>query len=302
MDVPEPMSDQALLEALQSEIVLEGNNPSLFYHASDLAYRAGDESLAAEYLARALHMSLEKLEQVVERVIVWKEGVAVLDRIVPKQPTAQRRLSQALARQWHFREAKDHWDQAMALENRTLTDPEPGNLVTNGRFFDPLGSHFLGWDLQPTEGVVFERSDGSPGFTVKLNHSPSTFFHLTQAVQVESQTTYRFTAKIKVEGGHLRRRSSFGFEVIHPFDFSIWSAQARCEILQTGNRPSCEGQTMDEDGFFTLQFDFTPPHPLRVVILRMTWSGRPYRGRLFVDHVRIEPVAMPEGAANVPTP
>ena len=178
---------------------------------------------------------------------------------------------------------------------------DPTNLVANGSFADPLSSHFLGWEWLNREGVVFEKLPDSAGLLIRMNNAPATYFHLVQQVAVEPEVTYRFAAKVKFRGRDFRSNSSFGFEVIHPYDFSIWSAGKRCEVQSAETKTVCRDLETDEAGFSTLQFTFSPPSPLRMVLLRLVWTADGKQGRLWIDDIWIEKIVQDEEAADVPT-
>lgn len=289
---------ERMIKELRATMQFEGRDPAIYRFAADLAFRAQDEDLAAEYYTTAFQMSLDGLEQLVVKIALWESGLDILEQIIPKTPTARLRLSKALAKGWHFDTGKKQWDLAQKLKNETIFDDSPTNLVANGNFQYPLGSHFLGWELRSRKGVNEQRAKGASGLAFELNGAPEKYFHLTQPIPVEPKSTYRFSARVKPEGMEIKSGSSFGFEVIHPYDFSIWSACKKCEIARKMGRVICRGEQSDQYGYYTLRFDFTVPQPLRMVILRFLWSNNPSKGRVTLDDIRIERIEQNPGRDN----
>lgn len=276
---------------LTQAMAFEGKNPNLYRVAGTLANRLGNTEMAEDYYSKSLNLSLEGLEDILNNVLTWEDGHDRIDNIVPQTEQAQDRLAQALVEHWQFEMAKVHWERALSMRGETppLTDPE--NLVTNGNFSHDLGTCFVDWQVQRLPGVSFKQQyEKGEGLMFELFHSPRIYYHATQKIPVVPGTPYRFSALIKPEGRKLKPASRFGFEVVHPIDQNIWSAGHDCVIWKKRGRNICEGSPENENGYFEMAFDFTPPQPLRMVILRFKWSGNPDIGTVKISNIRIEKI------------
>lgn len=284
------ISNQEIISRLEEAMKWEGQNPRLFLYAGDLAKRAGREDIAGGYYSKALLTRLDSTEAIVEKVALWDEGFAALEKIIPQTAVAQERLSKALVTQWRFDLAKEAWEKARRANGETVPIDPADNLVANGDFKDPMGSHFLGWKARKLPGVKIDFEPSVSGAIIKLDRGPKQYFHFSQIIPVEPNKTYRFSARVKPSGSELRSGSSFGFEVIHPYDFTIWSKGAGCIISQRMNETVCRNLTLDHEGYYNLTFEFTPGQPLRMIILRLVWKNDPDKGILSIGRVRIEPI------------
>ena len=284
---PRQLSPDVIINELKESMLYEGRDPAIYRFAADLAFRAKNEPLAAEYYRLAFAMSLDGLESMVDKIALWESALDTLVKVVPETSEARMRLSNALAERWHFQVAKEQWEMAREMNSEPVYEDKPGNLVANGKFQYPFGSHFLDWKIQKRKGVKAYNNKGASGLVIDLDNAPESYFHLTQPIPILPENSYRFSAVIKPEGMEMNSESTFGFEVIHPFDFSLWSALVKCEIALKMGQVTCRGQKPNQSGYYTLRFDFTVPQPLRMVVLRFLWANNPSKGRVLIDDIRI---------------
>jgi tetratricopeptide (TPR) repeat protein len=286
-----PEEAELLSAQLEESTRLLGPDPGTLREAGDLQARLGKYGLAELLYARSLEMSLDGLPGIIGRLVTWPDWLDRLGNIVPETAEARFRLSNQLAEQWRFDLAQKEWDLARSLAGMPIPEQESGNLVANGRFFDRLGNRFLDWTLLPQKGVeAVSGYKDEPGMRFILTKAVKNYYHLTQVVPVEPGKSYEFHARINPSGSRLRPGSEIGFEVVHPYDFSIWSTGQRCRIESEIDGPNCVGMTESTGGSYDLSFEFTPPQPLRAVTLRFFWAKGPDNGEIRIDEVRIAPV------------
>jgi tetratricopeptide (TPR) repeat protein len=265
--------------------------PEILRSAGDLAIKLGNEERALAYYKIAFSQSLEGLEDLVVKSRLWEAGAEALFEILPPENfEAFERLSDALIGQWRFGLAQRAWKTAADIDGADSVESASDNLVANGRFVDPIGAHFTGWKMMKRKGVVWDFGSGQKGAWINLDDAPENYFHLTQIIPINPNQKYRFSALVRIDELDFTRAADIGFEVIHPLDVSLWSAIGRCEIVRVKEKAFCKNMEPVGEGLYRIDFEFSPPSPLRAIILRFIGAGGLKSGRVFVDAIRIEPI------------
>ena len=294
-----PFDDAAFRSDL-SDALFEGNaTPAMLREGGELATRFGDIDLAERCFKLALLRSLDGMERMVEVALTWPDGHDRVLDLPPQNPEALRRLSDALVDAWHFDLAREAWLRGGFDPDDTAGALYSGNHLRNGDFRDPLGNHFLGWHVEDFRGVRLSRTEPS-GLMVQVNQEIDHYFHLKQPIPVEMETTYRFEGRLKLGKGAGLLGGKISIEVVHPFDVTIWSRSDDCLVYSQKRNMACRGKETDDQGFVHLQFDFSPPIPLRMVWLRLVISGEHLRGSFVINNFSIRPLPpeKPEGATD----
>jgi len=284
----EKITGDEIIAELERAMKFEGQDPSLYLYAGNLAKKAGREDIAAEYYRNALRIRLDALETIVDNVALWKNGYDELDAIVPETAQAQERLSKAFVSHWRFDYGRIAWEKSKRLKGEPIWPEDRTNLVANPDFMKIPESFFTDWVNMKMPGVSIDFAPEKPGAILELHKAPKQYYHLSQIIDVTPGKRYRFSAEIKPIGQQLRSGAAFGFEVIHPYDYKIWSKGAGCVIRRHGSIPACDKLNMDGEGFYPLIFNFIPPQPLSMIKLRLIWKKNPQIGKIVVRKIRIE--------------
>ncbi len=267
--------------------------PGLLQPALDLCWRASrdvelilDGLLPPEssFYLQALAYFISR-QEIDPALATWNRFQALgrpfeFKRVIP--------LLHTLIREDRLAEARDVWQQALAV-SRVMAD-QPGLLpaVWNGGFEEELLGGGFGWRKPRVAGALFDvdtttHRSGARSLRVTFDGSANlNFQHLVQYVLVEPHSRYRFEAFLRTEA--ISSDSGMRFRI---FDPKHRAALDTLTASLVGSQPWTLQQT---------EFTTGPETRLLVIVLRRLPSRKfdnKLRGSVWVDDVSLTPLGNP---------
>jgi hypothetical protein len=287
--------------ALTEALTYDPSDPRLFRAAGDMAVAAGDTVRAVQWYHTSLAVKLDGVDQIAERLLDSPDGSELLAEAIPPKPEAWRRLATHLFGSWRFEAARRAFDRALAFENREALWPSPGEAVLDGDFTADPTRLLHPWRTVPVRGVELRREKSETGgaLIATFDRGPVNWYHTTQRVAVEPGGRYRLAADLRLED--FGAGESFGVEVVHPYEASLFAAGARCHVGGRGAMRESLSVAIGET--VTLATELTVPPGLRMLEVRLRrFGGKPKAvGRAVFTDVSLSRLPEPEEGADDPS-
>lgn len=169
------------------------------------------------------------------------------------------------------------WQQAAKLSDLAAYQPSPENLLVNGDFSLPILNGGFDWNHQPVQGVAIaldprETHSGSRSLRITLDGEGFADAGISQLVAVQPNTRYEFSAFYKAKD----------MDGAGDMQFAVYDRYNATPLLMS------EG-LKNADFWKSVTGSFVTPAETQLVRLQLIRvpAGRPIRGRLWIDGLRL---------------